>query len=572
MIVSPKSALPVLSAVSLRLRRVAVVLHAVHLRPFAIHLRLLSAFALSAAPCGAAFGAAPAAKHLFPPGAQRGVTTEITAEGDFSNWPVQTWANHENVKVACGEEKGKLKVTIEPETRAGVYFIRLFDDEGASRPLPFVVGNLREVNEKSSNDSPDEAEALASSMVTVHGRLEKREDVDVYAVELTEGQTVVASVVANEKLASPMDAVLQILTANGSVLAQNDDWHGLDPQAVFTAPNAGKYLVRIFAFPAQPDSRIALAGGDDFLYRLTITTGPFIDYPWPLAVRQQETKDVELIGWNLGEPINRRSVTAGDHPMSIDGDQLAGQLSLAVEPHSCPMETEPNSASEPQALELPATVSGRLDAPADTDVFRFGAKRGETILFRLDGRELGSPLDAVLEVTNSSSKSLVRTDDVGKRRDPELAWKAPQDGDYQVTVSDLHGRGGERFFYRLRATPARPDFRLKSAENAWIAEVGKPLEVTLEIDRQYGFDQEIVVQAEGLPETVIAEPVTSAAGGDTAKKVKLKLTATAAHTGPCRIIGLTEGPEPLQRTAAFSATGQAEIADLWITFRAEKTE
>ncbi|MEX2138644.1 MAG: PPC domain-containing protein [Pirellulales bacterium] len=529
-------------------------------------------FALNLICCAAAQGAPPAVKYLFPAGAQRGVTTEITANGDFSNWPPKTWASHPGVHVSCGQEKGKLSFTVEPNTGAGVHFIRLYDDEGASKPMPFVVGNLPEVVEKSSNDSPDKAEALSSSMVTVSGRLEKRDDVDVYSVELIESQTLVASVLANEKLASPMDGVLQILTAGGSVLAQHDDWHGLDPQLVFTAPSAGKYLVRIFAFPAQPDSRIGLAGGDAFLYRLTITTGSFIDFPWPLAVKQQETTDVKLIGWNLADPIHRQTVTAAGHPFVIDGDQLAGQLLLAVEPHACPIEVEPNNISEPQALELPATISGRLQTLSDNDVFRFKAKRGETVLFQLDGRDLGSPLDAVLEVTDSSGKSLVRTDDSNKRRDPELSWKAPEDGDYQVAVSDLHGRGGERFYYRLRAAMAQPDFRAKSPEHAFVGSVGKPLEVTLDLDRQHGFDQEIVIRAEGLPDTITAEPATSASSGETAKKVKLKLTATAAYSGPFRIVASTSGPESLHRAAAFNISDDAEITDLWITFKAEKTE
>jgi hypothetical protein len=522
--------------------------------------------------CTSALAAPPTVKHLFPTGAQRGVPAEVTATGDFSNWPLKTWTSHSGLQVACGEDKGKLSVTVDLNARAGVHFIRLYDDEGASKPIPFVIGNLPEVVEKSSNDSPDKAEALPSSIVTINGRLEKREDVDVYAVELNEGQTLVVSLVANERLASPMDAILQILTAGGSVVAQNDDWHGLDPQLVYTAPSAGKYLVRVFAFPAQPDSRIGLSGGDDYLYRLTLTTGPFIDYTWPLSVKQHETKDVVLIGWNLAEPINRQTVTAADHPFALDGDHLAGQLSLAVEPHPCLIEAELNSPTDPQTLELPATISGKLQTSSDSDVFRFKAQRGETVVFQLDGRNLGSPLDAVLEVTDTSGKSLVRIDDSNKRRDPELSWKVPEDGDYQVTVSDLHGRGGDRFFYRLRAALAKPDFRVKSPDHAFVATVGKPLEVALDIDRQHGFDQEVVIKAEGIPDTITAEPVISATDGDTAKKVKLKLTATAPYSGPFRIVAATRGDEPLHHAAAFNISDDAEIADLWFTFKAEKTE
>jgi hypothetical protein len=456
--------------------------------------------------------------------------------------------------------------------RAGLHFIRLYDGEGATRPLPFVVGNLLEVVEKSSNDSPDKAEALPSSMVTVNGRLEKRDDVDVYAVELGANETLVASLVANEKLASPMDGVLQILAPDGSVLAQNDDWHGLDPQAVFTAPSAGKYLVRIFAFPAQPDSRIGLAGGEDYLYRLTITTGPFIDYTWPLAVRQNTASEIELCGWNISEAIKRQHVSAADQTFSIAGDQLAGRLLISAEPHRCLIEAEPNASGEPQSIELPTTISGRLHAPGDIDAYRFQAKSGESIRFQLASRELGSPLDAVVEVTNGAGKSLARTDDSGRRRDPELVWKAPADGDYQVTVSDLHRFGDARFFYRLRAGIAKPDFAIKSAEHAFAGSVGKPLEITLDIDRQQSFDEEILIRPEGLPDLIVAEQVTSAKQGESAKKVKLKLTAGSAYAGPLRIVGVAQGNERLRHEALFKASDEAEIADLWLTFKPDKPE
>jgi hypothetical protein len=522
--------------------------------------------------CTGALGAPPNVKQIFPSGGQRAVATEIKASGDISSWPLKTWTSHPGLQVTCGDEKGKLAVTVAADTRPGVYFIRLYDDEGAARPLPFVVGNLPEVVEKSSNDSPGKAETLPSSLVTVNGRLEKRDDVDVYAVELSAGQTVVASVVANEKLASPMDGVLQILSGSGSVLAQNDEWHGMDPQLVFTAPSYGRYLVRIFAFPAQPDSRIGLAGGEEYLYRLTITTGPFVDYTWPLAVRQRESSDVELIGWNIDAATRRQNVNADAHPFAISGDQLAGQLSLGVEPHGCLIEAKPGNPGEPQTIELPATVSGRLQSSGERDAYAFQAKRDEAVLFQLDGRDLGSPLDAVVEVTDAKGKSLVRADDTNRRRDPEVSWKAPDDGTYQVVVSDLHGRGGERFFYRLRAIPAKPDFRITSAEHAVAGSVGKPPEIALEIDRQHGFDQEVVIKAEGLPDSVIAEPVTSSKVGNSVKKVTLKLKADAPYSGPLRIVGVGQGTDMQSREATFKAAGEADIAVLWLTIKPDKQE
>src|SRR5205807_4906923 len=106
------------------------------------------------------------------------------------------------------------------------------------------------------NDDPRQAQVLAGSQVTVNGQLGKPGDVDVFALALRKGQTLVASLEANRTLKSPMDAVLQVLSADGFVLEQNNDYHGLDPQIAFAVPRDGRYLVRTFAFPAVPDASV----------------------------------------------------------------------------------------------------------------------------------------------------------------------------------------------------------------------------------------------------------------------------------------------------------------------------
>src|SRR5207248_7318196 len=157
-----------------------------------------------------------------------------------------------------------------------------------------------------------EPQALPAPNVVVNGRLEKDGDVDVFAVELRKGQTLVASLTAYSVLRSPMDGVLQILSPDGFVLAQDDDFHELDPQIVFPVPKDGRYLVRVFAFPAVPTAAVKFAGGDKFIYRLTLTTGAFADYAFPLATWRfapGETRaDLNLVGWNLPDGLQKLSL------------------------------------------------------------------------------------------------------------------------------------------------------------------------------------------------------------------------------------------------------------------------
>src|SRR5207247_2637205 len=173
---------------------------------------------------------------------------------------------------------------------------------------PFIVGTLPEIVESEPNDAPDKPQVV-EPRILVNGKLGKTGDVDGYGVQLKRGDTLVASLQANAVLGSPMDAVMQICelvdrtSASPSgveafIVAQNHDAIGLDPQVAFTAPRDGAYLVRLFAFPATPDAAVRFAGGDDHIYRLTLTTGPFLDHALPLAVPKEESQ-VELTGWNL---------------------------------------------------------------------------------------------------------------------------------------------------------------------------------------------------------------------------------------------------------------------------------
>src|SRR3954452_12015014 len=89
---------------------------------------------LSAAP--------PVATYLFPAGAQIGSTVTITVGGTFERWPVQVWVSGEGIEAKAGKEKGKLTLSVRPDAIPGAYWLRFYDEQGASVPRPFVVGTL----------------------------------------------------------------------------------------------------------------------------------------------------------------------------------------------------------------------------------------------------------------------------------------------------------------------------------------------------------------------------------------------------------------------------------------------
>jgi hypothetical protein len=107
-----------------------------------------------------------------------------------------------------------------------------------------------------------------------------------------------------------------------------------------------------------------------------------------------------------------------------------------------------------------------------------------------------------------------RNDDGGPLygKDSRLTFTAPADGEYVVRISDVRGEGSDRHAYRLTIREPRPDFRLAlSPEHPNVpAGASVPLEVTA--DRLDGFDGEIEVGLEGLPEGISATGATIEAG------------------------------------------------------------
>src|SRR5215471_1979186 len=278
--------------------------------------RLLLNLCLSVSICGytsSAFAAPPAITYLYPAGAQRGTTVEVTAAGTFDA-STKVWASGKGASVEATKTAGKFKVTVAKDAIPGVYWLRAYNDDGASTLRPFIVGTLPEVTEKEPNDDFKKPHILDGSCV-VNGKLEKSGDVDCFAVQLKKGQTLVASLEANHTLRSPMDGMLQILSADGFVLEENNDFHGLDPQIAYTAKKDGTYIARVYAFPSQPDSSIRYFGSEACVYRLTLTTGAFADFVLPLAVSQDATQ-VEVEGWNLTPESRKLTVAPGDNPFA----------------------------------------------------------------------------------------------------------------------------------------------------------------------------------------------------------------------------------------------------------------
>jgi hypothetical protein len=492
--------------------------------------------------------AAPALTSLFPAGGQRGTTVEVTATGTFDSWPVKAWASSPLIEVTAGKEKGKLKIAIKPETPPGLYRLRLYDDTGASQLRPFLVGLHPDVIEVEPNDEPAKAQAIKGP-ASIHGKLAKNGDVDCYSIRAKKGETLVASLDAHTPLRSPIDAVLQIVSPENAVVAENHDYRGLDPQAVYAVLADGTYIVRVFAFPSTPDSTIRHFGSDLSVYRLTITTGPFVDYATPFAVCEcDEETEFTLYGWNLKEKTSRQV-----------------PFPTRREPHDC-FDFTIVKPSKP--LEPPFTLTGRLNERES--VYEFDGRKGQALVLKLESASMGFPLNPVVLIQGPDGKQLSRSEAAKLNSDLDVSITLPAEGVYRMVIRDLGQSFGPRYAYRIRMIPAGPQLDATVTTDRFTLTPDKPLDIPIPLAR-LRFTDAVDFSIAGLPEDVTAER-SIPAGKDDPKAMTIRLTTkTAAFSGPIRIavFGKKDAKPTCFATAAL-AEFETTTDDLWLTVLPKK--
>ncbi len=508
-------------------------------------------------PCLA--GEAPAIDRVFPAGGQRGTTIDVKLFGKPGDGDLRVISEHDSIVFTPNENKDAASVAISEAARPGVHWLRFSNASDATQLKPFIVGLVPEVAESEPNGRISEATAVSSPSVTVNGVLEKSGDVDIYAVALTKGQTLVATMQANEVLGSPMDGVLQIVNTRGTVVAQNDDDTSRDPRVVFTVPEDGTWYIRTFAFPASPDSSIRFAGGADYVYRLTLTTGPVIDHVEPaMRCTNDSETPLTLFGWNLPTTT-----------VSIQSDQPAltepYALTFSVRSIAIPSIVESQLPAE-RSLSIPVAVTGRI-TNSGASVFYLNATKGQKLSISVHAQRIGSLLDPVLAVQDHSGKVIKESDDIGgENHDAEMHITIPSDGQYHVDIRDRFQDFGDRYFYMLRCEETQASFEATMESTAGTHTPDKPLEMPISFDRRHGFVEPIDVRIEGLPEGLAFECARSEKDGETSKKVTLKISGSTAEPFQGEIRILAESAETKRsKSVNFTTADETQIAEYWLT-------
>ncbi|MEM7011236.1 MAG: PPC domain-containing protein [Verrucomicrobiota bacterium] len=401
--------------------------------------------------CMLVFAAPPTFDAIFPAGAKVGEEREVALVAKVTTWPPQIWCSSDKVVFEPLEKANQLKVKVAADAKPGPCLVRIYDGEGASPVRIFVVGDQPEIAEEVDNDTLDTAQPIESLPVLVNARLEKSDDIDFYRVNLKKDQQLRARI-DGYSLRSMIDPFLHLYGPDGHRILLASESHNRDARFQFKAPADGAYTVRVDALGHIPNANVTFAGSGAMVYRLELTSS-----------------DSKI-------PIPRPKPTATE-------------------------------GSAGQAVTAPMRLAGVLSKPKEVDTFKWTAKKGDRINFKVEAQQLQYSPDAVLRITRPDDVLLRLVDDVKPYTDPVYLAAAPLDGDYKIEVWDRFRRGGPEFQYHLVLEEPTPDFNATADKDAYVLKAGEELSLTLKFARLNGHNLPINVEIEGLPEGVTLEPV-----------------------------------------------------------------
>jgi len=433
-------------------------------------------------------------------------------------------------------ERLRVRVTIDPKAPPGEHELRVNTSAGLSNPIYFQVGSLGEVGEAEPNDdhmAPNLQQVPVPCIV--NGQV-RPGDIDHFSFKARKGQSIVVDVGARkitpylaDAVPGWFQAVVAIYDEDGNEVAYQDDYKfNPDPVLFFEVPKNGTYTLSI------RDS--IYRGREDFVYRIAVGELPFITSIFPLGAQRGQTVDIALGGKNLPKTRLTGKLPEEDaevrHISVRKGGYRSNLMPFAVGEIPEALEAEPNnSTNEAQSIELPLLVNGRIQQSGDRDVFSFQGEKGDTVSIEVIARRLNSPLDSMVSLSGPGLGKPVRNDDyvskdkhlhlgaglVTHHADSYLLQKLPATGTYFVEIGDTQSKGGRDHGYRLRISPAKPDFELRMEPSGLNIAPGGTAKFTVHVLRKEGFTGKIALYAVELPPGYAMSSAVVSADSDTAR-------------------------------------------------------
>lgn len=402
-----------------------------------------------------ALGLPPVVKDLTPAGGQRGQIVTLTLRGDHlargleihSSLPAQ-WVETTLADKADGAVT--FQVAISPDAAPGYYPVWARTADGLAAHKLFAVGALPEIAETEPNDEETRATALLLP-VTVNGQIQGT-DRDFFQFSAQAGERWTFEIEAR-RLGSDLDPHLRLLDDKRRELAHANDTLGFggDCMLDFTAPRDGTYLLDLHDFKYRGSGSYRLKAG-----KLNAPAAVF-----PLGWRRGHSVSVTQLGGNRAREIKTEVLPTA--PAGADTTTLllsAPNLTAQIRPFALSELDEflePAGPEKKIPIAATAVINGTIAQKGEVDRYVLSLPPGDWTA-AIQASELGSPLDPLLSVKLDGAPAAPVKEDAAPKA---IFTVGKETKKVEISVEDLHRRGGALFAYRLHIARNEQDYQLQ---------------------------------------------------------------------------------------------------------------
>lgn len=391
----------------------------------------------------------PTISSITPLGGKPGSTVEFTFKGaeleGAKSILLSSLQGGKSLMVPITQvpaKKGVLSAPLPADAPAGLYDIRIVARYGISNPRVFQISPAN-IFESTGKNVKSETAISVTPDSAIHGIL-KAGTPQWFSLEGKKGQRLIGTF-TGAAFDTRTSNVGGIYDKSGRELARMRD--GL---LDVTLPADGAYKIKAHD--------LMFAGGDDYGYRLTLTTGSVV---WAAG------KD-EAYGWNLpgGQIVQGLRVNRGQplEHLKADAATIAKLITTSpIKPLPLLENLQPVTQDGITPIAVGQTISGWFPASGAAKQFDLTFKAGDRINIEVTSQQFGYATDPALIVESVKGGAVTAQAEVYDLAplvpapstriislDPTYAYDSKADGVFRLSVSDpSNAANGRRHPFRL---------------------------------------------------------------------------------------------------------------------------